>query len=132
MRNLISILLAISLSWVTTSYACQMDVQHRVSAICCCPQHHAAKGEAEAQTQQASAAKVKHCCDVSSSVSVDQQQPAVASAHVVLDLPFFAVLSTVQWQPVAQVARVVSVLPPVCGPSRHGTRTYLATARLRL
>lgn len=132
MRQFLAILLAISLSWVTTSYACQMDQQNLVRALCCCKGKHAVKGTAEVDKPAHSAAAKKPCCDVSASSSVDQQQPAVVSAAPVLDFPTFAVAPAVEWKSAPAVASLISLPPPARGPPGAGTRTYLATARLRL
>lgn len=132
MRQFISLLLIISLSWVTTGYACQMDVLNAVRAVCCCHGEHTIKVSADAGESQAGSAEKKPCCDTTVSSSVDQQNPAVIATTPVLDLPVFAVLPAVEWSIAARVASFVSLPPPARGPPGAGTRTYLATARLRL
>ncbi|TAM26597.1 MAG: hypothetical protein EPN60_10045 [Nevskiaceae bacterium] len=133
MRQFLAILLAISLSWVTTSYACQMDHQNLVRAFCCCKDKHTAKVGADAEKSQTSSAEKTSCCDVTSSASADQQQPAVASATFALDLPTLVPAPAVEWKIAAQVASFISLPPPARGPpAGTGTRTYLATSRLRL
>lgn len=132
MRNLLSILLAISLSWVTTGYACSMDRLAAVSAICCCPHDH---GQASASQEDSSDsdANMDRCCDIVLSSAMDQQQPGIASAaYTSLDLPAVA-LPVVQVWTVSRLATfTLSAPPPARGPPSAGTRTYLATARLRL
>lgn len=132
MRQLINLLLIISLSWVTTGYACQMDGLDVVRAVCCCHGKHTVKVGADAEKSQVSSAEKKPCCDTTVSSSVDQQNPAVIAANPVLDLPAFAVLPAVEWNIAAPVTSFVSLPPPARGPPGAGTRTYLATARLRL
>ena len=132
MRQLITFLLVISLSWVTTSYACQMDQQALERALCCCKDKHEAKASADAEQAQASAADESSCCDVTVSASIDQHQPGVASASPVLDLPVTVVATAVPWTITEQVASHISLPPPARGPPGAGTRTYLATSRLRL
>lgn len=133
MRQFITILLVISLSWITTGYACQMDGQNLVRALCCCHGKHMVKADADGDKSQLSSAEKKPCCDTSVSSSVDQQNPAVVSAIPVLDLPVFAALPALEWNISAPVASFISLPPPARGPpSSAGTRTYLATARLRL
>ncbi len=132
MRQFIAILLVISLSWITTGYACQMDNQNLVRALCCCKGKHMVMEDVGVEKSQVSSVEKKPCCDTVVTSSVDQQQPAVASASPVLDLPVFAVLPAVEWSIAAPVASFVSLPPPARGPPRAGTRTYLATARLRL
>ena len=134
MRNLLSILLAISLSWVTTSYACQMDQQALVRAFCCCKDKdkHEAKPTAELDQAHASAAEESSCCDVTASASIDQHQPAVTPASPALDMPVAVLAPTVPWTISEQVASYISLPPPARGPPGAGTRTYLATSRLRL
>ena len=132
MRQLISLLLVISLSWVTTGYACQMDGLNVVRAVCCCHGMSAIKIGVDVEKSQIGSAEKKPCCDTTVSSSVDQQNPAVVAATPVLDLPAFAVLPAVEWNIAAPVASFVSLPPPARGPPGAGTRTYLATARLRL
>lgn len=133
MRQFIAILLVISLSWITTGYACQMDNQNLVRALCCCKGKHMVMKTGGAEKSQLSSAEKKPCCDTTISSSIDQQQPAVASASPVLDLPAFAVLPAMEWSVATPVASFISLPPPARGPpSSAGTRTYLATARLRL
>ncbi len=132
MRQIISILLALSLSWVTTGYACQMDEQYRVRADCCCKDKHSAELPAETEKAQLSSSETAACCDVVVSSFVDQQQPAALLAAPALDLPVFATLPLVRWTFAAPVAITVGLPPPARGPPTAGTRTYLATARLRL
>lgn len=89
--------------------------------------------DTDVEKSQASSADKKPCCDTTISSSIDQQQPAVASASPVLDLPVVAMLPTMEWSIAAPVASFISLPPPARGPpSSAGTRTYLATARLRL
>ena len=130
MRNFISILLIISLSWVTTGYACQMDGLATLRSKCCCPHAHEAK--ASAGQEQASAAEAERCCDPVFSSALDAQQPGLASASLPLDLPALAALPPLAWQLTVPVLRLVGAHPPARGPPGVGTRTYLATARLRL
>ena len=132
MRQLITFLLVISLSWVTTSYACQMDQQALVRALCCCKDKHEARPSADAEQAQADAADESSCCDVTVSTSIDQHQPAVASATPVLDMPTAISAPAVPWTITEQVASYISLPPPARGPPGAGTRTYLATSRLRL
>lgn len=132
MRQLITFLLVISLSWVTTSYACQMDQQALVRALCCCKHKHEAKASADVEQAQAIAADKTPCCDVTASTSIDQHQPGVASASPVLDMPVAVVAPAVRWTIAEQVASYISLPPPARGPPGAGTRTYLATSRLRL
>jgi hypothetical protein len=132
MRQFITILLVISLSWVTTGYACQMDAQKLVRAICCCHGEHAVEPHTDGEEAQRGSAEESPCCDTTVSSSVDQQNPAVIAATPVLDLPVFAALPAIQWHVAAPVVSFVSLPPPARGPPSAGTRTYLATARLRL
>lgn len=133
MRQLISILLVISLSWITTGYACQMDTQSLVRTLCCCKdKHRVVTDELAVEKSPLSSAEETPCCDITVSSSVDQQQPAVVSASPVLDLPVFAVLPAREWSIASLVVRFISLPPPARGPPSAGTRTYLATARLRL
>lgn len=132
MRQFIAILLVISLSWVTTGYACQMDAQKLVRAVCCCHGEHAVKPDTDGEEAQRSLAEEGPCCDTSISSSVDQQNPAVIATTPVLDLPVFAAQPAIQWHIAATVVSFVGLPHPARGPPSAGTRTYLATARLRL
>lgn len=132
MRQFITILLVISLSWITTGYACQMDNQNLVRALCCCKGKHMAKAETDAEQTQPSSADKKPCCEITISSLVDQQQPAVVSASPALDLPVVAGLPTMEWSIATPVVRFTSLPPPARGPPHAGSRTYLATARLRI
>lgn len=131
MRSIISILLAVSLSWVTTSYACNMEGVERIMARCCCPHEHGADtaiGFENAQGHQETA----RCCDVLYSAAFDQHQPGVAAQAPTLDLPTLIALPHTS-RPLAEPAlRFVGLGHPARGPPGVGTRTYLATSRLRL
>lgn len=134
MRQLISFLLVISLSWVTTGYACRMDSLDVVRAVCCCPQahkaHHAADADAKASSQ---ADDESSCCDVVASTALDDQQPGVLTQVAALDLPVFAALPALTRNVIEPAARLIAMPPPARGPPLgSGTRTYLNTARLRL
>lgn len=132
MRNLLSILLAISLSWVTTGYACSMDRLAAVSAICCCPHDHEQASASQEDSSDADA-DMDRCCDVVLSSAMDHQQPGIASvAYHSLDLPAVALPVVQVWTVSHPVAFTLSAPPPARGPPSAGTRTYLATARLRL
>lgn len=133
MRQFITILLVISLSWITTGYACQMDNQNLLRALCCCKGKQTVMEDAGVEKTQSSSAEKKPCCDTIVSSSIDQQQPAAVSASPVLDLPFVTMLPTMEWSVAAPTVSFISLPPPARGPpSSAGTRTYLATARLRL
>lgn len=134
MRNFISILLALSLSWVTTGYACQMDRLDMVRAMCCCKHGHQ---EHQAQRKDSSSASVgaekARCCDVVTTSALDDQQPGAVAKVPTLDLPTFTVVPVTMWVIAEPAPRLVSIPPPARGPpSGTGTRTYLTTARLRL
>lgn len=132
MRNLLSILLAISLSWVTTGYACSMDRLAGIKAVCCCPHDHEAVSASGVDVQNSEGAQDR-CCDVVVSATVDQYQPGVASAvYPALDMPTAAIPASAAWSITAPRALFVTSPPPARGPPSAGTRTYLATARLRL
>lgn len=134
MRNLISIFLALSLSWVTTGYACQMDGLNMVRAMCCCKhghQEHQAKRD-DLSSASVSAEKTR-CCDVVSSSALGDQQPGAIAKVPSLDLPAFTILPVTMWVVAEPAPRLVSAPPPARGPpAGTGTRTYLTTARLRL
>ncbi len=130
MRILVSILLAISLSWVTTGYACRMDDLAALRSSCCCKHQHAAVAAKAPQSEASS--DQNPCCDVVASSAIDQHQPGVASAYAALDLPMFIALPVDESRIARPVTGFGSVLPPARGPPGVGTRTYLATARLRL
>jgi len=132
MRNLLSILLAISLSWVTTGYACSMDRLAAVSAICCCPHDHEQASASQEDSSDADA-DMDRCCDIVLSSAMDQQQPGIASAaYPSLDLPAVALPVVQVWTVSRPATFTLSAPPPARGPPSAGTRTYLATARLRL
>ena len=128
MRTFISILLALSLSSVTTGYACNMDALAALGSSCHCPHMH----DADAASEAAPQAFVDGCCDVVMVSAIDAQQPGIASAAPVLDWP------TVLAEPLhavlfaAPTLRKMYAPPPLHGPPGKGSRTYLATARLRL
>lgn len=126
MRNFISLLLALSLSSVTTSTACSMEALAALSGDCHCPHMHNAASDTEPQSA------VDGCCDVVMVSAIDAQQPGIAASAPALDWPaMLAVpLHTVQF--VAPTLRKVGAPPPLHGPPGKGSRTYLATARLRL
>lgn len=132
MHNLLSILLAISLSWVTTGYACSTDRLAEVSAICCCPHDHEQASASQDDSSSADA-NMDRCCDIVLSSAMDQQQPGIASAaYPSLDLPAVALPVAQVWTVSSPATFTLSAPPPARGPPSAGTRTYLATARLRL
>lgn len=134
MRRFLSILLAITLSWVTTGYACQMDGLNVVRAVCCCPHRHDSPHAARAQSKTPIALGDKApCCDVVTHAALDDQQPGVPAQAPALDLPHFAAPPVMPWSISEPAARSIATLPPARGPPfGSGTRTYLTTARLRL
>lgn len=134
MRRFISLLLVISLSWVTTGYACRMDGLDVVRAECCCPNGHEARDHAMPDAKAAVEAEAtSSCCDVVADAALDHQQPGLLAQLPALDLPAVALLPSTSWNLVEPAARTVAALPPVRGPPLgSGTRTYLTTARLRL
>lgn len=134
MRQFISLLLVISLSWVTTGYACRMDGLDVVRAVCCCPQADKARSAAETDDQASPQIDDESvCCDVVASVALDDEQPGVLTQGTALDLPVFASLPDAPWNVIEPAARLLGLPPPARGPpSGSGTRTYLSTARLRL
>lgn len=133
MRQFISLLLVISLSWVTTGYACRMDGLDVVRAVCCCPQahkaHHVADADVKASVQ---ADDESSCCDIVASTALDDQH-GVLTQVAALDLPVFAPLPAFTWNVIEPATRLIAMPPPARGPPLgSGTRTYLTTARLRL
>jgi hypothetical protein len=134
MRQFISLLLVVSLSWVTTGYACRMDGLDVVRAVCCCPQAHTAHSAAETDDQDPQQIEDESgCCDVVASTALDEEQPGVLTQATALDLPVFASLPVAAWNVIEPAARPLGLPPPARGPpSGSGTRTYLSTARLRL
>ncbi len=134
MRQFISLLLVISLSWVTTGYACQMDGLDVVRAVCCCPDAHKAHDVADADAKVSTqAGDESSCCDVVASTALDHQQPGVLTQVTALDLPVFLPLPALTWNPIEPAARLIPMPPPARGPPfGSGSRIYLSTARLRL
>lgn len=134
MRRFISLLLVISLSWVTTGYACRMDGLNVVRAECCCPNEHEAPDHAMPDAKAtAEAEAASGCCDVVADTVLDHQQPGLLAEVPALDLPAVALLTSALWILIDPATRTVAALPPVRGPPPgSGTRTYLTTARLRL
>jgi len=122
MRFFISILLALSLSSVTMSHACGMEALSALGSDCHCPH-----GD-----ETASDAAADDCCDVVIDSAIDAHQPGIAATTPVLDWPVLhaAPLHTVQFA--APTVRRTQAPPPLHGPPGKGSRTYLATARLRL
>lgn len=131
MRRLITLLLVVTLTWVTTSYACRMDGWATARAVCCCPGHHSSAKHSESGTAQV-AKPTPACCDVISGAAIDQNQPAIAAQVHSLDLPVVAGVPPATWMPIVVAQRLVRSLSPARGPPLSGTRTYLATSRLRL
>lgn len=134
MRRFISLLLIISLSWVTTGYACRMDGLDMVRAVCCCPHGHKAPNHAMPDAKAAVEAEApSNCCDVVADAALDDQQPGLLAQVPSLDLPAVAPLPSTSWNLIDPATHTVAALPPVPGPPLgSGTRTYLTTARLRL
>lgn len=136
MRRVLSVLLAISLSWVTTGYACRMDGLRIVRAACCCPHAHEAPKSATAKAKSEKRVGVGDdapCCKVVAHAALGDQQPGVASQAPTLDLPPFAASHPMPWSVSEPAVRTIATLPPARGPPLgSGTRTYLTTARLRL
>ncbi len=133
MRHFITILLVISLSWVTTGYACQMDGMQQLRKACCCPHGEARETSATDQPLVSTADEGEPCCVAVVNTAMDDHQPGVAAKATALDLPTFTVLPVSEWTIAEPDLRQVSTPPPARGPpAASGTRTYLTTARLRL
>lgn len=134
MRQFICLVLVISLSWVTTGYACQMDGWSRVRAVCCCLKTHATPPPAKAKpcADQASAAAGTSCCTFMSSAGLHDQQPGLMARAAVLDLPVFVSGPPLTWVASEPRERDLALPPPARGPPGAGTHTFLTTARLRL
>lgn len=133
MRRFISLLLIISLSWVTTGYACRMDGLDMVRAVCCCPHGHEAPDHVMPDATAAKADAPSNCCDVVADAALDHQQPGLLAQVPALDLPAVALLPSTSWDLIDPATRTLAALPLVRGPPLgSGTRTYLTTARLRL
>lgn len=133
MRHFITILLVISLSWVTTGYACQMDGMQQLRKACCCPHGEAIQSSVPGQTFVSAADEGEPCCVAVVNTAMDDHQPGVAVKAPALDLPAFATLPVSEWTIVEPDLRQASTPPPARGPpAASGTRTYLTTARLRL
>jgi hypothetical protein len=131
MRRLICLLLVVSLSWVTTGYACRMD--EVVRAVCCCPHEHADHDSKTADPEAAGMSGKARCCDIVSGAALDSEQPGVLPQVGTLDLPVVALLPATPWTFVETVQNRSDTHPPARAPPRgSGTLTYLTTARLRL
>lgn len=133
MRQLIAILLTLSLSWVTTGYACDMpQMQHAVQHKCCC------------EPDSADRCRDAERCDMAAGGAGCCQVVAVSAADV-SDTPTLVASLAFDVQPLgpapAPVAVVYNVGPrrntlnaawPQAPPPSWGTNTYLKTARLRI
>ncbi|MGQ0501570.1 MAG: hypothetical protein ACT4P0_03005 [Panacagrimonas sp.] len=134
MRQFICLVLVISLSWVTTGYACAMDGWSQVRSVCCCPGGHvqrpATSAEPCARTARADAGA--SCCKFVAGSVLDAQQPGLLASSPALDLPAFLPLPAATWAVAEPAARDLVLPPPARGPPGAGTHTFLTTARLRL
>jgi len=135
MRRFIALLLILSLSSVTTGYACRMDGLNVVRAVCCCPHARKAPDAAGPALIKSSVGRDRDskCCAVVADTALDDQQPGLVAQVPALDLPALALLPPTLWNLIDPATRLVARLPPARGPPLgSGTRTYLTTARLRL
>lgn len=135
MRRLIALLLILSLSSVSTGYACRMDGLNVVRAVCCCPHARKAPDDAAPALGKASVGRDhdSKCCDVVVDAALDDQQPGLVAPVPALDLPAIALLPATDWNQIDLATASVAKLPPARGPPLgSGTRTYLTTARLRI
>jgi hypothetical protein len=130
MRRILAILLAISLSWVTTGYACQM-AGLKPHARCHCPHTpgdvHAGKDGIEAANGER-----MPCCNFVAQSALDEQQPGLLPASSGFDLPAFVSVPDTGWQALTQAARSEAAALPARGPPANGRLIYLDTARLRI
>lgn len=131
MRQIIAILLSLSLSWVTTGYACEGGMA-RMTQHCCQPgqdNHCPAPG----QSQSGKAKSGSTCCQSVACVDVQADTAATADSSFVkqfqpLAPPPSLDIQTISPNPYQSVALVspIDLLPS------WGTQTYLQTARLRI
>lgn len=133
MRKLIAILLTLSLSWVTTGYACDMpQMQHAVQHKCCCePDSADPCHDAERCDMAAGGAG---CCQVVAVAAADVSDTPTLVASFAFDVQLLGPTPA----PVAVVYNVeplrsaLSAAWPQAPPRGWGTETYLETARLRI
>lgn len=133
MRRLIAVLLTLSLSWVTTGYACDMpQMQHAVQQKCCCEPDNAERCRDHERCDMAAGGA--GCCQVVAVSAADASDTPTLVASFAFDV-----------QPLgpapAPVAVANGIKPhrnnvraawPQAPPPGWGTNTYLETARLRI
>lgn len=132
MRNFLALLLALSLSWITTGYACQMEMAEAVEANCCCLPSDQPHSTTDAATAVADCIESAGCCDVVVSSSAGELALGLSFPAPSLDLPD-------QIEPPRQPRllapssiHAASVQLDRASTAGAGTRTYLLTSRLRL
>lgn len=130
MRQFVAILLSLSLSWVTTGYACEYATGQVAQSTCCCDQAQACPNPDHCKADSAQSGKA--CCDVVSLSGIQADDKALTNSannfqplapppalpdHTLLLNPRYSTL---------HIAWVDDV------PSGWGSLTYLQTARLRI
>lgn len=133
MRRLIAILLSLSLSWVTTGYACDMPgMQHAVQQTCCCEPDAAepCRNDERCAMAQGGAA----CCQMVSATAADLSDTAAVASSFAFDIqPMGPAPAPVGVTHIVQTSRhTLRAAWPQAPPSGWGTHTYLETARLRI
>jgi len=132
MRNVFALFLAVSLSWITTSYACQMDMAEAVQANCCCLPGDQQHSTADTATAVADCIESDGCCDVVVSSSVGDQALSLGFSPPALDLPDQVAPPQQPRLFAPSSIHAAFVQRDHASIAGAGTRTYLLTSRLRL
>ncbi len=130
MRNALALVLALSLSWITTGYACQMG--ERTLADCCCPQDGHRDAVSETTSQSAPSLDASTCCDLLAASAADAKWPGFTATPALLDLPDLLGPSAFSRPRAAGGVHAADVKRQQTSVAGFGSRTYLLTARLRL
>lgn len=131
MRRFIAALVALSLSWVTTGYACDM-AQGAAAATqqCCCEPDAVGPCEHEGCDGMESGSA---CCQIVVVDGIDAGGGAASVGTFAADLqplaPPSVLASSLLVSPSSRRAMQIAAHAP---PPGWGTRTYLETARLRI
>lgn len=133
MRQFVAILLSLSLSWVTTGYACEYATGQATQSTCCCHPAQAEQCLSPEHCQADASQSGKACCDVVSLSGIQADHKALAHSAFLDFQPLAAPPAlpdhTVLLNPRRPALRIARADDDLHG---WGTQTYLQTARLRI
>jgi hypothetical protein len=133
MRQFIALLLSLSLSWITTGYACNYATSHATQSMCCCHQAQAKQCPSPKYGEAGSHLSSKACCDIVSLNGIQADEKALASSSFDHFQPLAPPSASLEHSLLLDGRSSDLFLTLVDNsPPGWGTQTYFQTARLRI